>query len=366
MTTPADGGGGWKLVPPTDSSSVRDGQLVSVSCAGSKFCLAVGGHSASGHIRTLAEVWNGAAWRLVPSENSVPPGNYLASVSCASASFCMAVGSHGAERGRPLAEIWNGTALTVIGSPDLGRLTSGFAAVSCVTSALCVAVGDDDEFGLINTHAISAIWNGTTWSTMLLPAPLGPFDQLHGLTLTGVSCVSARFCMAVGNYWSTTTESVADLWNGATWRQVSAPAGQAPSGRLFRVSCSDPGFCMAVGVSNGQKTLAEEWTGGHWARARTPSPEPDDSLDDVSCVSATFCMAIGGSSYHNPLGERWNGMTWTLVSQPTSGNTASYSGKTDSYNGVACPAVSLCVAVGSGDRSSVEQTLIANWGGPAS
>src|SRR5712691_10090108 len=111
-----------------------------------------------------------------------------------SARFCMAVGSDGADRTRPLAEVWNGTALTVISSPELGRHGSDFSAVSCVSSKLCVAVGDDNENGLIKPRAISAIWNGKTWSTTLVPAPHGPFDQLAGLALAGVSCVSARFC----------------------------------------------------------------------------------------------------------------------------------------------------------------------------
>ncbi|HEX9624685.1 MAG TPA: hypothetical protein VF979_09930 [Streptosporangiaceae bacterium] len=70
-------------------------------------------------------------------------------------------------------------------------------------------------------------------------------------------------------------------------------------------------------------------------------------------------MATGSSGRSNPLGEEWNGTTWTVLSPPTSG-------KIDSYHGVAGPAASLCVAVGSGYRPSVEQTLIANWQRPTS
>ena len=68
--------------------------LNDVSCVASTFCVAVGQQNSGAGGGTLVEQWNGTTWAVVPSAN-VPAtsGDDLVSVSCVGPSFCMAVGT---------------------------------------------------------------------------------------------------------------------------------------------------------------------------------------------------------------------------------------------------------------------------------
>jgi hypothetical protein len=96
-------------------------------------------------------VFNGSTW--------TQPGNIdnqgqLNSVSCASTTFCVMVDSNGA------VLTWNGTSfsgpVSIATEPPLtGSNASGLTAVSCPTATFCRAV---DSIGRVFA------WNGTTWS----------------------------------------------------------------------------------------------------------------------------------------------------------------------------------------------------------
>jgi len=68
--------------------------LNDVSCTTASFCVAVGQQNSGAGGGTLVEQWNGSSWAVVPSVN-VPAtsDDNLVSVSCVGPSFCMAVGS---------------------------------------------------------------------------------------------------------------------------------------------------------------------------------------------------------------------------------------------------------------------------------
>src|SRR5258708_28816299 len=89
--------------PAGSATAHRGASLVAVSCPTAKFCLAVGGHSAPGGRRSLAEQWNWKAWRQLTSA----PGHGLAGVSCTSTWFCM-VTVGGTSKTPESAEIVNG------------------------------------------------------------------------------------------------------------------------------------------------------------------------------------------------------------------------------------------------------------------
>jgi len=55
-------------------------------------------------------------------------------------------------------------------------------------------------------------------------------------------------------------------------------------------------------------TLAEAWNGVTWRVTPTPSLPPGSQLDAVSCTGAR-CLAIGFAF----LSEVWNGATWRVV-----------------------------------------------------
>ena len=112
--------------------------------------------------------------------------------------------------------------------------------------------------------------------------------------LLGVSCVTARNCLAVGIDYAALKGwggPLAETWNGATWRTVGVKLPQgATAGVLRGVSCVSAGRCLAVGSYDkgpGRSfALASAWNGREWAPARLPAPVgANSSLSAVSCAS---------------------------------------------------------------------------------
>ncbi|HEV2361017.1 MAG TPA: hypothetical protein VGS21_04900, partial [Acidimicrobiales bacterium] len=92
--------------------------------------------------------------------------------------------------------------------------------------------------------------------------------------LNDVSCTAPGYCMAVGDYsptsgGSTKTLPYAEIWNGGNWKlePLALPTGFS-FGYLDSVSCNSPWFCVAVGymqTSKGvSKSLTATWTGASW------------------------------------------------------------------------------------------------------
>jgi hypothetical protein len=217
--------------------------------------------------------------------------------------------------------------------------------VSCVSAKYCVAVGDS-----INTQStLIETWNGTSWSVVPSPNP-----GTQGNELWGVSCVNTTKCFAVGD---SLGFALIEAWDGTKW-SVAPISGAA---NTFRgVSCVSATFCLAVGGS------AATWNGVSWSVVANPiAPVGGGSLVHVSCVSASYCVAAGfsGGSDAAPqtLVEVWNGVTWSIVPSP---NVASY----DQFWSVACVSTSRCVAVGAvgaggiGERPDVAP-LVETWDG---
>src|ERR1019366_2474209 len=86
--------------------------------------------------------------------------------------------------------------------------------------------------------------------------------------LNGVSCPSAKLCLAVGNYTTSggQAQTLTEKWNGSSWSIVSSPnTSTTQANVLSGVGCPSASFCLAVGDytnSGGQaQTLTEKWNG---------------------------------------------------------------------------------------------------------
>ena len=171
--------------------------------AGRRFVPRALAAAAAGGLVALAVAGTAAA---APAAQSVINAS-LNDVSCPSANSCMAVGwflgnikGTSAYQDFTLAEIWNGTAWTVVPSPS-PKLPGGGAlltSVSCTSGANCMAVGESLTFhepgGYLIPHPLAESWNGTTWTTVPTPKLTNA-----GAALNGVSCTSPSNCMAVGS-----------------------------------------------------------------------------------------------------------------------------------------------------------------------
>jgi hypothetical protein len=329
-------GSTWTIVPsPSPRLPGGGAQLNSVSCTSSTSCMAVGEtltfHEPGGYLipHPLAESWNGTKWSIAATPKLANSGASLNGVSCTSPSNCMAVGNEGFPKNPnlfTLAEQWNGTAWKFVSTPPPptpGAIT--FSSVSCSAATACMAVG---FFGFNNGTGTSLTlaeqWNGTSWHRLGTPTP-----DSSG-TLAGVTCTAASACMAVGghleNGLTLVNGTLSEQWNGTGWkvRQSPNPKGANFAG-LDSVWCSGPAACMATGggaSGEGESgfTVAEAWNGTSWSILHSPSPGSfSDELLGVSCTSSSSCLAVGddqGIGNLVTLSEAWNGTSWSVVKTP--------------------------------------------------
>jgi hypothetical protein len=267
-------GSNW-TIKPTATPSLRDGELTSVSCSSARACMAVGdlGNGFGGFEGPVAQFWNGRSWTIThPSRSGTP-----LAVSCASARVCIAVGENhcAAACEEPLlAELWNGNTWTAwpLSDSRAARSSAELSGVSCASTNTCVAVGwYSNRSGAV---PLAGSWNGKKWIIQSVPKPSGGKPA----ELSKVSCASPKACVAVGEYFSGGEQlPLAGFWNGHTWtvQPLPKPPGatdvtlggpeQPFQFAAGGVSCTSAKACMAVGQSfrnpngNTSATLAEQY-----------------------------------------------------------------------------------------------------------
>jgi hypothetical protein len=285
----------------------------------------------------------------------------LTGVSCVTSGACVAVG--------------NGTA----GSQTFGvasgaggwrAATIGHGAdpatVSCVTARFCLALGGA-------ASSVVYRWNGRAWarSSTGLPA---------SARLTGVSCVSRRFCMAVGSSDGVAREPLAAVFNGTRWR-LGAPQLEGGAGSLNVVACPAAKVCFAVGdyevsTSGGSfqtHQLVERWN-GHWVNQHVGDfRKLSEGGASISCAGVSSCMVVGSDTPQHlglpePFAERWNGHRWltSLAGLPAQVQPPATPTVLAQFAGVSCWKADACLAVGSSHANQPGVTsgpLVMQWDG---
>jgi hypothetical protein len=264
-------GKAWAPVELTDDAILR---LNSVSCLSAKNCLAVGIENSpvGGYSNGIAYHWNGATWTaLTPPEPTPNLGSDFTSVSCAAGPFCVVIGNNYVPTTRTLIDVWNGkTWKTLSPATPKGATDLVLNSVSCTSARSCVAVGN----GAGPRTTVAEVWNGKSWTAT------GPIAWPKGATspwVETVSCATARYCLAVGYIdrnpnanGANTGRAAASVWNGKTWAPTAVAAPGKGKASLFNgVTCLSAKFCAAVGLagpydgSNGTE-LAALWNGKGW------------------------------------------------------------------------------------------------------
>jgi len=228
-------------------------------------------------------------------------------------------------------------------NPAGGELSS-LNSVVCLTATDCVAVGDSYFSTHIKAyeHTLVERWNGHRWSISPSPHP-GTYSVLNA-----VSCSAPGFCVAVG---SQDAFALVEEWNGSQWSVVPTPHKiSAIPYSLLGASCRTSKDCVAVGYfyrPGGRNTLVEHWDGRRWSIVPSPTPTetldrpPDSELSGVSCTTGTACVAVGRDR-QVPLVEQWNGTKWSIVPSPH----PRVRGAESALKSVKCTSNTICVAVG--------------------
>ena len=339
----------WSIQHTPNHRGSPETVLNGVSCPSTSECTAVGNYYIGMSPVMVAQRWNGTKWST--QRTPTPTGassTALDGVSCVSASACTAVGYYNnSSTSVTLAERWNGTKWSIERTPSPnGASYSVLYGVSCISASACTAVGEYVKASTPMT--LAERWNGTKWSIQRSPNPKGVVGVID---LSGVSCVSARACTAVGYYYNGSVyPTLAERWNGTKWsiEHSPNPTGSLQS-NLFSVSCVSAGACTAVGLwetSTATSTLAERWNGTKWSIETTPNPTGASSseLRGVSCTPSGACTATG--QYYNgsanvTMAQRWNGTKWSIETTPNPTGASS-----SELDGVSCVSASTCTAVG--------------------
>lgn len=348
----------WSVPTPVNPEASATNQLQAISCAASTECMAVG---QSGKL-PLAEQWNGFGWKTqaVPLPSGATEGA-LKGVSCTSSSFCMAVGYYKDSGGRykTLAERWTSSKWEVMTTPSKegeGTVQSFLRAVSCSSPTACTAVGsfNTNVAGTETDKTLGEYWNGSSWEMQLTPNWNG---ATHGF-FTGVSCLAATDCTAVGFYKVGTGQyqTLLGSWNGNLWNIYTSPNPSGAQNSYFEaVSCPAPLQCVAVGqfINSAGATvpMTARWGSPSWQIQLTSGPEgsTESGLRGVSCASPTSCVAVGQyitGSGSRMLAEHWNGTKWEHK-YPLNPLDRNFGETALNYFGVSCPYAGACVGVGS-------------------
>ena len=238
---------------------------------------------------------------------TVAGGAALLNVSCPTPSTCVAVDRNGDSEALKQGR-WT-AALPVAGAGS--SFDNAISAISCGAANSCAAAVTNGDVPL---------YDGTTWSASSVVDRDG--------NLTGLSCPSSRFCVAVDDAGEVLT------YHG-TW---SAPINVDDGGDLVSVSCTSPHFCLAV--SEDSPATAYRFDGASWSSVAAPNPstpqggsEPN-ALSWVSCATSKYCVAL------DDFGEAfiWNGRNW-------SGPIDFDNNLRDGSDAVSCPSLDFCMIV---------------------
>jgi hypothetical protein len=267
---------------------------------GKQFCVAA---DETGHIWWTTTPWKRAAhWKRITIDKV--KGASLTGISCPNTSFCVAVDNHGdvifSKKPSGGAKYWS-KPVQVDTTAAAGGGPAGFAGISCPSAKLCVAV---DNAGQVVT-SITPTAGASAWTTA----------ALHGTpSLTSVACPSTTLCVLGG---STRYESITPTAGASAWTARGAIVG----GVLESLACPSITLCVGVGYGDSTTGLASATanpsgpTSG-WTNTTLDTTVPSGNsqlLDSVACPTAGFCIAVDGADNAfdtvSPLTGGWAAIT---------------------------------------------------------
>jgi hypothetical protein len=281
--------------------------------------------------QTLAQHWDGSAWKVIPSPSRTTVNSVLDAVTVAGKNQAWAVGTAGcpADQSRTLTEHWNGSSWSIVRSPNGGVKGNRFSTLQAVTAVSSRDVWAVGAQAGIRNHVPTTVpliehWNGTHWSVFGVPkAALG--------VLESVSATSTSDVWAVGAGQQSGQSTVALHFNGSSWKLNTVPVPHGASGGLFAVKALSATDAWAVGESfpsaggNG-KILTDHWNGISWKVVTAPP------VGGVSALSALFSVdgapgtgvwAVGfwvTDVAGNSVVLHWTGNAWREQTTPGSSN----------------------------------------------
>ena len=339
----------------------------SVTARVSRIALRVAAVGAAAGLVVASPAGAAPTWSVVPSPN--PAGstaNQLHGVACPKANSCFAVGeSFEGSAPKALIEHWNGRAWHIVTSNPDTSVTSTLSSVACPSPTSCFVVGTHSTAAQPHSRTFIEHWNGRHWAVMAHP---NPYRVTGDAVLNGISCPSTKSCFAVGSYESTFygPRTLIEHWNGHHWAIMNHPDPNPLGEPSFTgVSCPSLRSCFAVGshtVGDAPRPVIEHWNGRRWSMmtgAVVPGAD-GAALNGIACPFLFSCFAVGSQSVGSGtkvLVEHWNGRHWGYmpVVNPHSNGAG--------LHAVACPTERSCFVVGEYTAGATVKTLVEHWNG---
>lgn len=243
-------GSAWTITPLTSPPGATSTELTSVSCPSTTVCVAVGDYDTSAGSRAMVQRLSNGSWTsFTPGP---PPGTMATqfnAVSCPTTTSCVAAGTETTNSGDTLAlaEKMSGSVWSVTSTVNPSSSGTQLIGVSCRTSTMCVAVGTASSsisFGA----PVAEKWNGVKWTLFSLPDH--PAGALGGF-LYGVACTSTTSCMVVGQSPDAVgSMTLAEHWNGRAWTILATKNPGTQATFNTGVSCPSAKVCVAVGSTS--------------------------------------------------------------------------------------------------------------------
>jgi hypothetical protein len=346
-------GGTWvatQLASPTGDTT---SQLLAISCADATDCTAIGtGNTNSTSTSTPSSPvlyqWSSDAWNS--QVISFPAGvtvDRVGGISCWSPTLCDASASSSGDTAVVLKI--TGMAVAYDSLPLVATRTfAEFNSISCLSATACVMTGSSGAVG--GWDGITAALTGTTWTQTLIDPPVGDNEP----DIASVVCQSKSSCIAVGSDGSQSQQSTdATLFTlvGSTWSQSAIVVAGQSSATLYGISCASARSCVAVGmfedVAGGDVPFVESLTSAGWLSSKPAMPKSARAagLFGVSCPKLGSCVAVGQyvapSGTLLPYADVLTSGTWTSVAVPSKSGFVRAG-----LDGVSCTTTTSCVAVG--------------------
>jgi hypothetical protein len=194
----------------------------------------------------------------------------------------------------------------------------GLYGVSCGSARNCMAVGTWTVSAEPVQDPLGYFWNGNEW---IRNEPPGDAEG-NPAESNAVGCAGG-FCMATGGAYKEVVGGVATAgtWSASaqSWTDVSPNLGSLCNGVLEtcnwanQVACGLPSNCMTLG-----QVGIQWWNGTEWKAEKAVSAGHGSGLVSLGC-GGSDCLAVGyhtSSGRQRTLAELWNGSSWSIVNSP--------------------------------------------------
>jgi hypothetical protein len=215
-------------------------------------------------------------------------------------------------------------------------------ATASASGAAPVPPSPGHQAGARSPHPAGPIARRSPATVITSPVCDGTYNVIASPNRTGNNLLESNTAVSVNDVWAvgisndnaTTSQTLAEHWNGTSWSILPTVNPGTRHNRLFSVSAVASNNVWAVGdydinAANlfNSATLAEHWNGTSWTKVTTKNPTsiPGFSADDlygVTAIDASHVYAVGqsfnfdansGNGAFNTLIEFYNGTSWSVV-----------------------------------------------------